>query len=274
MEHLTNLMRLIDLNSDNVSEGHYLEMCNSIKQIHDIIVPSNSNYEETESDSDDDDSRRFILREVMSDNTHERMVPFMPIRTERGNRYRYYEDDNLRDADADSPAGHLDNEDEDDSALLAHPDEENELRDFLLGRTRNWERDHIAYQNDLMLLERAQREYEENELKQIQKQIADTRKLISKTKPRQRITETVRKAAIKERADELGIRLHRYTLGCLLDAGHDVGNARAFFKNYLNDYNENVNDKLKELNDTLEDPTNKGQTLLRNMNVDMEIDEF
>ena len=43
------------------------------------------------------------------------------------------------------------------STLLAHPDEENELRDFLLGITRNWERDHIAYQNDLMLLERAQR---------------------------------------------------------------------------------------------------------------------
>ena len=41
MEDLTNLMRLIDLNSTNISEGHYLEMCNSIKKIHDIISPSN-----------------------------------------------------------------------------------------------------------------------------------------------------------------------------------------------------------------------------------------
>lgn len=32
MEDLTNLMRLIDLNSTNISEGHYLEMCNSIKK--------------------------------------------------------------------------------------------------------------------------------------------------------------------------------------------------------------------------------------------------
>ena len=61
-------------------------------------------------------------------------------------------------------------------------------------------------------------------------------------------------------------------MGCLLDAGHDVGNPRAFFKNYLNDYNEDIGDKLKEFNDTLEDLIDKGDTLLRNMSINMEID--
>ncbi len=267
MEDLTNLMRLIDLNSSNVSEGHYLEMCNSIKKIHDIISPSNSIYD---SESEDDDTNTFMLREVMSDSTlNFPPVPFVPIRTERGNRYRYYEHE-LQDADADAPSNQINNENDD--FLIATPEEENELRDFALDRAHGWENDREAFENDMRILEQAQREHDENELQKIRQQIRDTEKLITKTKPRQRITETVRKAAIKERANEIGIRLRRYTLGCLLDAGHDVGNARAFFKNYLNDYNEDIEYKLKELNDTLEDLIDKGQTLLRNMSINMEID--
>ena len=37
MENLTHLMQLIDANSDNLSEGVYLEMCNSIKGVHKYI---------------------------------------------------------------------------------------------------------------------------------------------------------------------------------------------------------------------------------------------
>ena len=43
MENLTHLMQLIDANSDKLSEGVYLDMCNSIKEVHDTFKPPNDN---------------------------------------------------------------------------------------------------------------------------------------------------------------------------------------------------------------------------------------
>ena len=79
MEELTNLMRLIDLNSMVIPEGKYLEMCNSIKKVHESISRTDSN-----NDSETDEDEEFILRNIMTDDTRGIPVPFSPIRTERG----------------------------------------------------------------------------------------------------------------------------------------------------------------------------------------------
>ena len=50
MENLTHLMQLIDANSDNLSEGVYLEMCNSIKGVHKYIH------------SEDNDDNNYIFQ--------------------------------------------------------------------------------------------------------------------------------------------------------------------------------------------------------------------
>ena len=44
MENLTRLMQLIDTISDKLSEGVYLEMCNSIKEVHKYIHSEDNNY--------------------------------------------------------------------------------------------------------------------------------------------------------------------------------------------------------------------------------------
>ena len=75
MDELTNLMRLIDLNSEIIPEGNYLEMCNSIKKVHESLSNPNSNCDsESEEDTDED----FIMREIMTDNT---LVPPVPFST-------------------------------------------------------------------------------------------------------------------------------------------------------------------------------------------------
>ena len=43
MENLTHLMQLIDANSDKLSEGVYLDMCNSIKEVHETFKPPTDN---------------------------------------------------------------------------------------------------------------------------------------------------------------------------------------------------------------------------------------
>ena len=53
-------------------------------------------------------------------------------------------------------------------------------------------------------------------------------------KHRKNITSTVRKEAVRKAARELGITLRRYTIGALLDAGHNVGDEKPFYKSYIN----------------------------------------
>ena len=76
---------------------------------------------------------------------------------------------------------------------------------------------------------------------------------MEKLKHRRNITNIVRKEAVKRRAQELGIRLHRYTVGSLLDAGHDVGDVRLFFKTYLEDYNNDIDRRHEELSAELKE---------------------
>ena len=91
----------------------------------------------------------------------------------------------------------------------------------------------------------------EDELMEVNRLIHETSKNIEKLKYRRNITNVVRQEAVKRRARELGIRLPRYTIGSLLDAGHDVGDARIFFKEYLEDYNDDIDRKYDELEEVM-----------------------
>ena len=88
-------------------------------------------------------------------------------------------------------------------------------------------------------------------------------------KIRQRITENVRKMAVQKRARELGIRLHRNTIGALLDKGHNVGNARVFYKQFLDEYNEEIEYKRRELTDDLEGLLRDKDALLEQLNLEV-----
>jgi len=91
----------------------------------------------------------------------------------------------------------------------------------------------------------------EDELMEVNRLIHETSKNMEKLKYRRNVTIIVRQEAVKRRARELGIRLPRYTVGSLLDAGHDVGNVRMFFKDYLEDYNDDIDRKYNELEDVM-----------------------
>ena len=213
MDELTNLMRLIDLNSEIIPEGHYLEMCNSMKKVHETLSNVNSS---CDSDSDEDGIENFIMREVMRDGTIEPPVPFS---TENRNRNRYYEEN-----------------DDDDVVLTADADEREQLLNYvnsLIVPPINVPR----MSDEIDRLQSVNREFDEAELRRLDERILQIRRTIRNTKPRQRITANVRKEAVKKRAQELGIRLPRYTIGNLLDKGHNVGNEREFYKSYLDGYN-------------------------------------
>ena len=52
-------------------------------------------------------------------------------------------------------------------------------------------------------------------------------------KIKQRVTAAVRKDAVRERAQQLGIRLREYTLEELRAKGHNVSDERSFYRSYL-----------------------------------------
>jgi len=93
----------------------------------------------------------------------------------------------------------------------------------------------------------------EDNLIEVNRLIHETLKKMEKLKHRRNITNIVRQEAVKRRAQELGIRLHRYTVGSLFDAGHDVGDVRLFFKTYLEDYNDNIDRQYEELSAELKE---------------------
>ena len=267
MDELTNLMRLIDLNSKIIPEGDYLEMCNSIKKVHECVSRPNSNY-------DSDDENAFHLRVTMRDDTLGIPTPFSTENRQR-HRRRYYEDDSEEDEvvqmDVDLPTADADELDE----LLARPDESLTFEDRFnlvhsvlpyLRVPREDVNGDTSFESDIERLQRRQREYDEAELRRIDDRILETETMIRKTKPRQRITNIVKRDAVRKYASDMGIRLYRYTIGGLIDKGYDVGNEREFYKNYLNSYNEEVEYKLRDLNEELFNLCRDRDSLLEEMN--------
>lgn len=93
----------------------------------------------------------------------------------------------------------------------------------------------------------------EEQLMETNKLIYETLKKMEKLKHRRNVTNVVRQEAVKRRAQELGIRLRNYTIHALFDAGHDVGDARLFFRNYLEDYNDDIDRQYEELSVVLKE---------------------
>ena len=93
----------------------------------------------------------------------------------------------------------------------------------------------------------------EEQLMETNKLIYETLKKMEKLKHRRNVTNVVRQEAVKRRARELGIRLRNYTIHALFDAGHDVGDARLFFRTYLEDYNDDIDRQYEELSTELKE---------------------
>jgi hypothetical protein len=55
-----------------------------------------------------------------------------------------------------------------------------------------------------------------------------------------------------------------------LDKGHNVGNEREFYKAYLDEYNKEIEYKLKDLNDDLFETIRDKDSLLEEMNLFLE----
>ena len=72
-------------------------------------------------------------------------------------------------------------------------------------------------------------------------------------KPKQRITASVRRDAVRERAQQLGVRLRQYTVEELRAKGHHLPNERSFYKSYLDRQNIITNDLIADLRGDLMD---------------------
>ena len=68
---------------------------------------------------------------------------------------------------------------------------------------------------------------------QATRQIRQRESRLKYLKIKQRVTAAVRKDAVRERAQQLGIRLREYTLEELRSKGHSVSDERSFYRSYL-----------------------------------------
>ena len=274
MEALTSLMSKIDLNSKVISEGDYLEMCNSIKEVHKVLKYCPANIDDYSSSDDED----FNMVPVISPVTP---PPFSTV-DRRNNRNRYYEEEDLANADANA---------DDDNVITTDPAEREELLNYI-NSIRLHENDvvrrvlpRLAIPNETMYDERgpfinelSQVEQERHdtfdaymheELDKLNEEITTKLKERAKLKPRQRITAVVRKDAVRSRAGELGFRLSRYTVGALLDKGHDVGDVRNFYRSYLEDYNYEIECRINDLDDELDILRRDRDELFTAMNIEI-----
>tara|TARA_Y200000002_G_scaffold350272_1_gene327499 strand:- start:492 stop:1319 length:828 start_codon:yes stop_codon:yes gene_type:complete len=275
MEALTSLMSKIDLNSKIIPEGDYLEMCNSIKEVHKVLKYCPANIADYSSSDDED----FNMVPVISPVT----PPFSTV-DRRNNRNRYYEEEDLANADADADA-------DDDNVITTDPAEREELLNYI-NSIRLHENDvvrrvlpRLAIPNETMYDERgpfinelsqveqerhdAFDAYMHEELDKLNEEITTKLKERAKLKPRQRITAVVRKDAVRSRAGELGFRLSRYTVGALLDKGHDVGDVRNFYRSYLEDYNYEIECRINDLDDELDILRRDRDELFTAMNIEI-----
>tara|TARA_B100000287_G_C20668926_1_gene792698 strand:- start:1278 stop:2063 length:786 start_codon:yes stop_codon:yes gene_type:complete len=233
MDDLVSLMQIIDLNSEILSEGDYLKMCNHMKNIHVVL---NNKYETTDSETDDFYTNRLDLP----------LPPFSPVpRLPPLPSESDENDTTLYDSVSPLPLNpgefiqvnidpirvpdNIYSSSDDDSETVYDPDSEINTR--LEVDRDNWSHMNI---NEIEYV------YYETTSK-----IEELYKKMRGLKHRKNITSTVRKEAVRKAARELGITLRRYTIGALLDAGHNVGDEKTFYKSYINDYNEEI-DRIKE----------------------------
>lgn len=70
-------------------------------------------------------------------------------------------------------------------------------------------------------------------------------------KVKQRITQSVKKDAVRERAQQLGYRLREYNIEELRARGHQIPDERSFYRSYLERYNSATRNLIDNLKDDL-----------------------
>jgi hypothetical protein len=92
-------------------------------------------------------------------------------------------------------------------------------------------------------------------ISQATRQIKQRESRLKYLKIKKRVTAAVRKDAVRERAQQLGIRLREYTLEELRSKGHNVSDERSFYRSYLDRSNLitqgvilDIQDEITEIN--------------------------
>jgi len=92
-------------------------------------------------------------------------------------------------------------------------------------------------------------------ISQATRQIKQRESRLKYLKIKKRVTAAVRKDAVRERAQQLGIRLREYTLEELRAKGHNVSDERSFYRSYLDRSNLitqgvilDIQDEITEIN--------------------------
>jgi len=80
-------------------------------------------------------------------------------------------------------------------------------------------------------------------------------------KIKQRVTAAVRRDAVRERAQQLGIRLREYTMEELRAKGHNVPDERGYYRGYLERQNLLTRDIITDLKDEVEEIKRYKETL-------------
>ncbi len=93
----------------------------------------------------------------------------------------------------------------------------------------------------------------------IQEQIKTKQKRLKMLKTRKNITEVIKRDAIKEKAQQLGIRLRSYTMDNLRTSGVRIPDQRVFYKGYLDRQNllnqgarNDLEEEIRELEDQID----------------------
>ena len=90
---------------------------------------------------------------------------------------------------------------------------------------------------------------------QATRQIRQKESRLKHLKLKQRITAAVRKDSVRERAQQLGVRLREYTIEELRAKGHHISNERNFYKSYLDRQNMLTRGLILDLQDEIEEIT-------------------
>ena len=93
-------------------------------------------------------------------------------------------------------------------------------------------------------------------IQRYQREIKGVRSRLKYLKIKQRITANVKRDAVRERAQQLGIRLRTLTMEELRAKGHHIPNERNFYKGYLERQNLITRDLVTDLNGDLLDLNN------------------
>ena len=90
---------------------------------------------------------------------------------------------------------------------------------------------------------------------QANRQLRQRESRLKYLKIKQRVTAAVRKDAVRERAQQLGIRLREYTLEELRAKGHNVSDERSFYRSYLDRSNLTTQALILDIQDEIAEIT-------------------